>query len=205
MNERPHRLGAWIYWLAGLLVVGGAVPGTIQIVSALREFSSTPMTRVRVPGEALIALDQPGQYTLYHESRGRSGQDAPRPRSVEGLKVFLTRDGAKVELREVEVHEQYSFGGRQGYALWNFTVDEPCKIRLVGRFDRGKAPATGTVTLAVGRLNIMRYVARLFGGICAIGLGVVLGIVLMVVGLVKRSSAKNHPPAGGFSPPPPTV
>ncbi|HAU37802.1 MAG TPA: hypothetical protein DCX07_08810 [Phycisphaerales bacterium] len=205
MNEHPLRPGAWIYWLAGLLAIGGVVPGAILIVSAVKEFASAPMHRIRVPGEARIALEEAGEYTIYHESRGANGEDAPRPRSVEGLKIFLTHDGAEVTLHEVEINERYTIGGRRGYALWRFSVNEPCKVRLVGRFDRGKGPAGGTVTLAVGRLKSMRFVALLLGGILAAVLGVVLCVVVVVVGLVKRSSAKSPRPGRPCPPPPPAV
>lgn len=187
--EKPGRKG---YVFAGaVLVIGVITFGAILYLG----LSGLSMQRVVVPGSGELALEEPGRYTIYHESR-----------SVMDGRVFDVADvsGLTVELISAETEEPvpldapganttYELRGRSGRAVLTFEVDRPGAYRLSAGYSAGGGPET---VLAVGR-GLGTRIATTVAGAIAVAIGsVLLAGAIAVVTFVRRRRAR-----GGAAPP----
>ena len=143
------------------------------------------LTQIVVPGERTLTLE-PGNYTIFHESRsvvdGRI-YDSP---SLGGLAVAVTSAAAQpVALAPVTMSGRYTFGGRTGFAAFDFTVVEPGDYTVAGRYPD---PAGGPETvIAVGR----GFLGSLFGTIFG-GLGIAFGGAAIALFVALRTFLRRR-------------
>lgn len=181
---------------AGILLLLGVVACVTILVLGLTGLS---MERVVVPGAGQITLEEPGRYTVYHETRS----------TVNG-RVYVVEEiaGLTVELVEVETGETvvldapgssatYELGGRSGQAVLGFEVERPGEYRLSADYGSGGGPET---VLAVGRGLGTRIAMTVVGAIAVIGGSFVLAAALVAWTFVRRRRATRGAPAG--APPP---
>lgn len=209
---RPGRAG---YWVGGLLLGAGIVLGAVlfgfALAHSIGEFQELgddidAMVRFAVPGEDVVALDEPGEYLVYAEGPvipvGRVGAAAVTIESVEP-------DSTPLVLRSVTFDETYDISGHSGRAALRFTVEDPGDYRV----SVGPVPASVT-TVAVGpRIDILGPVGSVFVVVFVpVGVGgllVIAGAALLIVTGVRRSAARRRArlaaapaaPAWGFVPP----
>src|SRR5215831_8175990 len=116
---RPSRY--WYLVAGGLLAVAmvclaAAVIGMFSWDRQIQDFQ-----RVRVPGEGVVTLTQPGQYVLYVEARGAccswtiGSQDTPLARGSMHLAIELADGSRQIPVKSYTgVSESYGVGGHQG-------------------------------------------------------------------------------------------
>lgn len=192
---RPGRAG---YWVGGLLLGAGIVLGAVlfgfaltQSIDEFRELGDDidAMARFAVPGEDVVALDEPGEYLVYAEGPvipvGRVGAAAVTVESVEP-------DSTPLVLRSVAFDETYDISGHAGRAALRFTVEEPGDYRV----SVGTVPASVTGVAIGPRIDIFGPVGSVFvvvfvpAGVG--GLFVVAGAAVLIVTGVRRSGARRR-------------
>jgi len=122
-----------------------ALVGAVGLFIAAMVTTLGGMTRdgrqVVVPGEHVLALDEPGTYTVFHDYRATvNGVHYESDRALEGLAVMLTGPGGgPVPLEPPGSHSRYSRGGRAGYSAYRFQADDaPGTYRLSAAYPPGE-------------------------------------------------------------------
>ena len=116
--------------------------------------------------------------------------------------------GKQITLASPTTNENYTLGARQGVAFMVFTVDEPGEYEFAARYRDGRTEPK--LMIAIGQ-GVMK---QLFKGILipmlAVGAGLIIGIIIIIVTAVGRSRAKRaafmaqqqqqmmYPPSGQF-------
>ncbi len=182
------------YWLAGLVFLAGLLAGGWLIYQAVVMMLQDDMERLVVPGRIEFQVAEPGRYRIYHEYRGTvDGRTYRNDRSPpSGLNTTVTDpDGRLMELRSPAGEMTYSVGDdRAGVKLWSFDAERVGVYSLEAAYDdTGQAP----IVLAVGRHSVAGVVARMFGGFAAAGAGLLAGVVLLVVTLIRRGRSRTPP------------
>jgi hypothetical protein len=171
--------------IAVALVIG--VPCVVQAVRPLADvFSGSAHA---VPGQIRVDLD-PGEHFVYLETTGR---DVPTP-LFPGQVTITSPSGRPVAVRGPGAATQTITRGSDVYTgMVRFTVGEDGEHLIrVATEQPGRAVVAPSLGQTVGRA------AGWFAGALAAGLLGALGIVLLIVGMVRRSRAGDAgPPAPG--------
>jgi len=204
VNGQPIRPGTWLYWLAGVMAAAAVALLVVGIVGFAGKITGIGkgLQQVVAPGTAALTLDKPGTYTIYHEHQSAvGGRTYSNPQGLSDLTVTVVSKatGQSANLRGASMSETYTFGSRQGVAVWQFDIDAAGEYDLSAVY---AAEAGGPeVVLAVGPPvlgGIKGMILGLGGGICGF---VVLGagaLAIFIVTILKRGSAKRRlgqPPA----------
>jgi hypothetical protein len=179
----------WYAVAAIVLVIGGGIAGWL-FLSGLAAARSA-LTWVVVPGSAVVTLDEPGSYTIFHEPESVVDGRIYSSQSVSGLRVTLTSEATKasVPLASPRGSLRYSFGGHEGVSVFAFDIAEPGRYRLAGDFPGGQTePAT---VLAIGHAPIGRLFGTLFGAIAAALVAVPGAIAIAGITFTNRQRARR--------------
>jgi hypothetical protein len=172
--SEPLRPAGWWYGVsAGVGVLGVVVAGVVGVrgISALSD-RVDGFDRALIPGAATVEIEDPGDYTIYHEYPG-ADDDSERGIIDVAFEATLTDpDGGEVELEPYDAHITYSFGDHQGVAMYSFTAPEAGNYELVTT----GGPGNAAVGRGIGR-GIVASVLLAVG----IGLGTILAAVIMAV------------------------
>lgn len=183
----PSRKG---YVLAGAVLVAGAIGLAAILYLGL---SGLSMQRVVVPGADELALDEPGRYTIYHESRSVMDGRVYDVADVSGLTVELVsaETGESVPLDAPGANTTYELRGRSGRAVLTFEVGRPGAYRLSAGYPTGGGPET---VLAVGK-GFGTRIAMTIAGAIAVAIGSVLlaGAIAVVTFVRRRRAAQAIP------------
>ena len=196
-GRTPLRLSFVFLVLAIVAIVVGVVLGAKGYTSTIDGFHRLPVAQ----GQGVVNL-KAGKYVGYYEvPDGETGNFdvrlAIRKSSGKNVKIESYRKDGSSSSKLT-----YSYKGRQGEALYKFTITSS------GKYDVAVAAegATRGADIAFGK----SIAGSIIAGVLLIILGVVLGIVflvLLIVGLVKRSRHKRelaNPYGGqGYGGPPP--
>src|SRR5215212_501664 len=115
----PSRI--W-YAVAAVLVIMGLVlfPGFLW--SRIRDLGGA-LRQVVVPGVADLALEETGEYTIFHERRSAVDGQLYVSSDISGLRVSLSGPGgAAVPLERPAASLRYTFGGREAFSVFTFRV-----------------------------------------------------------------------------------
>jgi hypothetical protein len=117
----PGRKG---YVFAGAVLVIGAIGLTAILYLGL---SGLSMQRVVVPGSGELVLDEPGRYTIYHESRSVMDGRVYDVADVSGLTVELVsaETGESVPLDAPGANTTYELRGRSRRGVHNLEIERP--------------------------------------------------------------------------------
>jgi hypothetical protein len=201
----PRVKGKGMIWSGAILLVVGmvlVVAGIIGVVASAASLVSGFGSPFTTPTTVSRTFDAGTSYAVYELKRSDSGsgsKDDPLLATVLPSDVTVTGPGGvTVPVTDPgELTQTFTNGGREYF--------------VVATFD---APATGTYQVAIASEGAEVLVApsltafgRSFAWIGAIGLGgllALLGLVLLIVGLVRRSSSKKRAavaaggPAAGY-------
>jgi hypothetical protein len=183
------RSSVW-FVVAGAIAVAGFAGAVLYLMPRLAAAESR-MTRVVVPGNAVLVFDKPGPYMIYHEKKSTVDGRYYASDNVDGLSLGLTADetGAHVSLVEPRTSTSYAIGNRSGSSIYAFTLDRPGRYRLAANLAGGRADAKAVLAIDQGMVSTM--FATIFGAIAIsfAGLGIAAGIVFTV--LWQRSKDKR--------------
>ena len=207
--------------LGALLLVGGIVLGIVLAVTGVVNVSKAvdDMQRVPAPGTGTVEIAETGTYHLFYE-RPVGLVDDPYLDFEPSQVAIVAPSGAQLAIVvDSNSTTTYDFGDHHGRSFGTFRADETGTYRFrIRAIDRGEGDQFSfgpTGHVAVGRNSPLRELGLLLAGVFGGGALVLTGIVLLIVGGVRRSRSKQAayvaagvpgwggPPAGGWSPPGP--
>jgi len=187
------------YVVACVIALAGLVAAALYVVPRIGTVDQGAM-RLVMPGSAVLALDTPGSYTIFHERRSVVDGRYYASDSVDGLKVTLADPrGAPVALAEPTMSTSYQMGNREGRAMLAFEVAEPGRYRLTASLASGGAEPKVVLAVSQGLVGgIIQLVFKTLGIVFG-SLGIA-GLIVAVVA-VRRSKMAATPATGSQLPP----
>lgn len=183
----PSRRG---YLVASLIAVAALLIGGIGIIRSFGVVSDRvgAFHRVDVPGSEVLDFYEAGDYTLYYEAAGITG-DAEATAALPPVRVLLepADGGQPVTLEEYGGSLTYSAGGHDGRALATFHIDRPGSYKLSSDAEI----MAGQAQLAVGE-GLGSPLARVFLWGAVLLVAFLAALVLSVVTAVRRSRARRR-------------
>jgi hypothetical protein len=181
------RSPVW-FVVAGLIALAGFVGAAFYLMPRIAT-ADAGMMRVVVPGNAVLVLDKPGPYIIYHEKKSTVDGRYYASENVDGLRLALTAEatGAPVKLVEPTTSRNYTIGNRSGSSIYAFTLDQPGRYRLASNLANGRGDAKAVLAIDQGMFSAM--MGTILGGlaIAFAGLGIAGAIIFVV--LWQRSKA----------------
>jgi hypothetical protein len=185
-NKKWH-----LYLLASLPLIIGIVVCVFLSLKAWRNISvfENSLARVVVPGEKILNLTAPGDYTIFHEYRTVvDGIVYSSPEYIiSGLSCTLenAHTGEVIPLKPSTSNMTYSFGSREGRAVFNFSVAEAGKLRFGCLFPGAESKETKTV-LAIGQgfgEEIFNMIFLIFGivSIFIVSFSITTGVIVYLI------------------------
>lgn len=149
---------------------------------------------VVVPGAHDLNLNEPGNYTIFHEYRTVVGDEIYASSSeISRLKVAITsKTGATVPISPASSASHYDIGGRAGRSAFDFRIDAPGVYRLEAKYAEGQEGPK--LVLAVSKGFVGDIVFTVFLGIAILLGSMVLAVAITVVTILKRQKAARAAP-----------
>lgn len=208
-EKLPGKVGIIV---GSLLIVAGIVLGIVLVVSGALSLVSgfDDLQRVDVGGRGTVQIEETGTQAVYAERPTTSGGGSF---SSGGFGVFVPDiqvsvqgpDGSPVVVSPSNGDETYEWDGREGVKIAQFRAEQPGEYVItaipgdgMGQFD----------TVAVGQAVDIGGLLPILGGFFGGGLLALVGLIVLIVGLVRRSKAKKarnqpaNPWGGGWGAPP---
>jgi len=178
--------------VAGLIALASFAGALLYLMPRLAE-ADARMTRVVVPGNALLVFDKPGPYMIYHEKKSTVDGRYYASDTVNGLQLGLTSDatGAQVKLVEPTTSTSYTIGNKSGTSIYAFTLDKPGRYRLASNLTGGSGGPQAVIAIGQGMFGALLGTIFATIGIALAGLAVAGAIVFVV--LWQRSKAVPRP------------
>jgi hypothetical protein len=172
------------YVLAPFCLVAGIGVAIWIGLGAYRDLQNA-LTWVVVPGTSVLALDQPGRYTIYHEPESVVDGRLYTARDIAGLHVELTGDdGKSIAIVAPGIQSNYTIGGHSGNSVWAFEIATPGNYRLTAAYPGGRdGPQT---VLAIGRSFFGRLFSAVFIAIGSVLLGFLVALALVLTTYFRR-------------------
>ena len=176
---RIRYLIALLFFLAGM---GGMGFILFRGISSL----DTGLVQIVVPGEKQLTLE-PGDYTIFHERQSVVDGRVYSSQSLGGLQLVVTSaKGEDVALKPVTITGQYTFGGRSGVSVFDFTVANGGDYTVAGRYPGSSGPDT---VVAVGKGFFGGLLGMIFGGLASAFGGAGIALILFLTTLFRRRRA----------------
>jgi hypothetical protein len=181
--RQPSMLPVWLGILVLVVGVGGSIvwflTGAVGLVNRIND-----LPRVPVPGQATLQLS-PGSYRIYAEYSGATADPDP----ADGLGPVSVTDPSSepVEVNSTGIDETYSVGPHEGRLVGTFVVAAAGSYNVSTTADSGLgqqmvlAVSKGPALFSTSTLTNFGF-ALLLGAVSAL-----VGVVLLVVGLIRRS------------------
>jgi uncharacterized membrane protein len=185
---------------SGFIVFGGIL---LAVGLALTAFgvasffgnSTGGLQQIKAPGKATVKIDKAGPILIYQEETSPIGSRAPSYGSapLRRMKVAARHEnGQDVAVVPVDSTETYEVGDRNGISVWkfeapvagNYTVETELPSGMQGEFDIAVGPSNMSGALS----SLLALFIGLIGG-SALD---TLGLVLIIIGFVKRSWSKRQ-------------
>jgi hypothetical protein len=176
------------YLLAAAILAAGAAGAALFLPPRLEALQER-LVHVVVPGEAIVSLDQAGDYTIFHEARSVVDGTLYHAEDISGLAVALhsAADGEGVALRHPGATTSYTIAGRSGTSIFSFAIARPGDYRLTAEYADGRRePRT---VLAVGQGVVGGLFAAILGTLAIALGGLAAGGAIAVVTFRKRRGA----------------
>jgi hypothetical protein len=197
-QPEPPRPGPGRKWyvIDLLLFLLFFVPSLLAFLNGLDGITNG-LIRVPVPGETSVELEE-GDWTIFYEHAGEyegdlfnTSSDAPL------MNVSVTgEDGQQAEVGASTGSFDYNIGGRAGYSIGDFEIDEAGTYTIVTSVSD---PAdTDRYLLALGKDLGTSTAALVIGIIGMIGSTFVAFVVWLVV-IIMRSRAKKRMQTAGYA------
>lgn len=174
--------------LAGVIAVAGLAAAALYAMPRIARVDQR-ITRIVVPGSAVLALDRPGTYTIFHERRSVINGRYYASDSADGLRVTVVAEagGAPVALNQPRMSSSYTIEGHEGKSILAFDVTEAGRYRLTANLTSGAAEPKVVLAVSRGLVGAVFQVVLTTLGIAFGSFGVAGLLVLLVVW--RRSKA----------------
>ena len=178
MKSRAGYVLAALCLLTGVGVAGWFVwTGVDELRAAL--------TRFVVPGNIDLTLDEPGLYTIFHESESVVDGKLYTAPNIGGLPITVVGDDGKaIAVANPNFRAHYPVGGHTGDAVLVFSIAAPGRYRLSAAYPSGQAePRT---VLAVGRGFVGALLRMIFGALASAFVGFAAALALALTTYFRR-------------------
>lgn len=174
--------------VAGAIALGGIV-GAVFFAKLRLGSSEARLTRVVMPGFAVLTLGEAGRYTIYHERKSVVDGRYYASERADGLKLQLVNEatGAVVPLSEAGGNSSYAIGNREGTSIFSFTVSQPGGYRISGELAGGRAEPKVVLAVEHGMLGAMFQ--TIFGAIAIVLGSLALAGAIVGVTIWQRMKA----------------
>ena len=188
---KPPPARGW-YGLSAILILAAVAIVAVFIIYRIHAITGM-LQQVVVPGQATLTLDEPGDYTIFHEYESVVDGKLYYAMSLSGLNVTVTGpDGARVTLTTPGATSRYNLSSRSGVSVFAFTATKPGAYRLVAAYDNGRnEPQT---VLAVGKGFLASILLTVFGALLIMFAGIGGGAAIAVIVFIKRRRAQRVAP-----------
>lgn len=167
--RRDRRKKSIISVLISIFAVMAAGVGLFLylLFSQLNQIDKS-MVRFLVPGKAVVELERPGKYTIYHEFKSEyKGEryavtNLPTPR----VTVMYKPQNKEISVEKLYGRSSYSFGDTMGRGLMTFDVSQPGKYEIRVAYQNGSD--TPKTVFAVGEGMVRRILTVVFGGLAVL-------------------------------------
>jgi hypothetical protein len=187
----PSRI--WYFVAIALLFLG--VGGAVYLMMSRLEDIQSALKRVVVPGESVVALEEPGTYTLFHELSGTLDGVVYSASDISGLRVTLesVATGEAVELTRPAASTSYDMGGSSAVGIFAFTIDTPGEYRLGAVYDDGRSEPQAVLSMARG------FVGKLVAAILST-VGLVIGSIALAIAIGVLTFLRRRKAMAGAGP-----
>lgn len=176
---RGRYLLALLVFIAGMLGMAGVL---VYGLSGMGD----GLFQVVVPGEQHLTLE-PGSYTIFHERHSVFNGRVYDTQALGGLELAVVGpDGQEVALAPVSMTGQYTFGGRSGVSVFDFTVDKGGDYVVSGRYPDSSGPDT---VIAIGQGFLGNLLGTIFGGLAFAFGGAGIALFVFLTTLFRRRRA----------------
>ena len=180
---RPSRAG---YAIAAVIAVVGAVIAIVGVVNSFRTFADRvdAFQRVNAPGTGQVTFAEAGDFTLYYEAPGVSGDGGVVP--AMDIVLVAAPAGPPVQLSRYGGRFTYTVSGHEGTAIATFHIGSPGRYVLTSTADSARLFGQ----LAVGK-SLGSALAGLLVPILLAFAAFGTAAVLAIVTAVKRSRRRS--------------
>ena len=149
--------------------------------------------RVVVPGNAVISLDRPGHYLIFHEIRSVVDGRVYQAKLGDGVRITLVPEGggAPVALVTPSMSTEYEIGCCVGRSLLAFDIARPGRFRLSASRASGADEPKTVLAVSQGVTGRIFHLILVMFAISSIGIGIAGALVLLVVR--ARLKARGEP------------
>jgi hypothetical protein len=190
MTSRLWYVAAALLFLAGGAAAGWALWIGISGIDA-------SLVRVTVPGSGDIQLDQPGHYTIFHETDSAIDGHFTSVPSLDGITITVTDEagGASVPVKPATINSTYTVGGHSGKSVLSFDASHSGRYLLKAAYDDGRAAPRTVLAVDLG------FFGRLFRTIglafALAGIGSLGALVIVLVTFFQRRKMRRAGAAFG--------
>jgi hypothetical protein len=173
------------YFLAAILLLAGLGGAGYLVWSGLSGIGSA-IVRVVVPGSGEMTLDEPGTYTIYHETESIIDGRVSSVATIDGLSVTVTEvsGGGAIPVTAPGMHATYTIGGHSGVSVLAFDIARPGRYRFGAAYDDGRTePKT---VLAVDRGLFGRLLRTILVAIGSVFAGFIAALTLALTTYFRR-------------------
>ena len=185
------------YWIGGGILVVGCGIAVIWFIVAIVGLVNAPddFERIRVPGSEVVTLGN-GDWIIYYESDS-SRSYANNPPSVD----VTGPNGRAINVQYSSDKSSYSVGSNDGQALYEFHVVSPGEYTIEASTVGEPARRSGD-QIAIGRpLFDGGRVAGILGPIALGAVSFLIGLIVLIITIVRRSRSRRRPAYAGYQPP----
>ncbi len=182
--------GTALIWIGVLAMIAGVVGGIVMVVSGAVDLAHVAEGYQRVPASGgTIALDEEGRYNVFYETYDPSSSSTYYE-PVPGFVRVTDPEGVPVPTSTAPSSLTYNNNGRRGVRIATFRAGRPGRygFRLI-RSD-GVSTSGADARLAVGKSDFSGARTVAIGAVLGAAL-FLLGLILLIVGAVRRSSSKK--------------
>lgn len=183
-NIEPRR---WYYGLAVLVFVVGCVLFGWFLFRNLNGLIDN-LTRVIVPGKVEITISDAGTYTIFYEYQSVLDNKVYSSREdLSGLECTINSktSGSKIPISRPSRDLEYSFGGRKGISILEFTVEKPGAYEFSCRHPE----AEPRIVLATGHRFMDKLVGTIVVAMVIFLSSAAIGVALALRIFFKRQEA----------------
>ena len=177
----PGKIGYILAGIVAMLGIAGAIYFGINIFDSNSEIENAT---VIVPGSQTMTLNEAGEYTIYHVTRGGEVNDSKKlPSNLFDLTITVVRKDTQKEIsvKDPSSHSTMTVNNVHKVSYKAFTVSEPCTVVVTGYYSQPSA-SNARAELFVGR--------GIFGSICGMFGSLFLGLALTVI--IILVTARRH-------------
>jgi hypothetical protein len=191
------RVSSAGYWIGGGILVVGCGVAIIWFAVAIVGLINAPddFERIRVPGKEVVTLDD-GDWTIYFESSTNRDLSYGQP-SVD----VTAPNGRAINVQYSTDSYSYSVGGNHGEALYEFHASTPGAYTIEATAV-GEPGLRGGDQIAIGRpLFSGGRIGSILGSVALGAVSFLVGLVVLIVTIVRRSRARRRPNYAPYQPP----